>query len=95
MGREQVRTPRFCMQIILANESRKKHLDYQACWYKDAKSSYNLVGLSRGRGIRCYDNLSEILDHVKVKESVVLTIEPCNLTGFFCYSEQIDEFGTL
>lgn len=27
------------------------------------------AGLSRGRGIRCYDNLAEILEHVKVKES--------------------------
>jgi len=27
------------------------------------------AGLSRGRGIRCYDNLGEIFDHIRVKES--------------------------
>jgi len=27
------------------------------------------AGLSRGRGIRCYDNLTEIFDHIRVKES--------------------------
>jgi tubulin monoglycylase TTLL3/8 len=27
------------------------------------------AGMSRGRGIRCYDNLTEIFDHIRVKES--------------------------
>lgn len=28
-----------------------------------------MVGLSRGRGIACYDNLIDILNHIKVKGS--------------------------
>ena len=27
------------------------------------------AGLSRGRGICCYNNLHDILDHIKIKES--------------------------
>jgi len=27
------------------------------------------AGLSRGRGIRCYNDLGEILEHIRVKES--------------------------
>ena len=27
------------------------------------------IGLSRGRGIRCYNDIGEILEHIRVKES--------------------------